>query len=79
MSMLVGVGMDCAIGMLMLVGVDVRVDLGVQMFVLDLGRHGVFLLWTGEKSGLAGCGHAAIASQQAMNSMPSGEKGPANV
>ena len=56
MSMLVGVGMDRAIGMLVLVGVDVRVDMGVQMFVLDLSRHDVFLLWMGEKGGLAGWG-----------------------
>jgi hypothetical protein len=41
--MLVGVGMDRAIGMLVLVGVDVRVDMGVQMFVLDLSRHDVLL------------------------------------
>ena len=56
MSMLVGVGMDRAIGVLVLVGMDVRVDVGVQMFVLDLSRHDVFLLWMGKKGRLAGWG-----------------------
>ncbi len=71
-GVLVSMRMDCAIGMLMLVGVDVRVDVGVQMFVLDLSRHDILL---GKLVRLA----AAIASQQAMNSMPSGENGPGNV
>jgi hypothetical protein len=43
--------MDGAIGMPVLVGVDVRVDVGMGVFVLDdLGRHDLFLLGAGEKS-----------------------------
>ncbi len=41
---LVGMRMDGAIGMPVFVGVDVRVDMGVQVFVLNLGRHDIFLL-----------------------------------
>ena len=49
-GVLVGMRMDGAIGVPVFVGVD------VQVFVLDLRRHDFFLLWTGVKSGLAGCG-----------------------
>ncbi len=44
---LVGMRMDGAIGMPVFVGVDMRVGMGVQVFVLDLGRHDFFLLWMG--------------------------------
>jgi len=77
--MLVGVGMDRAIGVLVLVGMDVRVDVGVQMFVLDLSRHDVFLLWMGEKGGLAGSGMWCHPAASDEFYAPSGEKGPANV
>jgi len=41
---IVGMSMNGAIGMPVFVGVDVRMDMGVQVLVLDLGRHDIFLL-----------------------------------
>ena len=55
MGVLVCMRVHDPIGVRMLVRVGVRVNVGVRVVVLDLSCHGVFLLWTGEKSGLTGC------------------------
>lgn len=70
----VGMRMHDPTGVRMLVCVDVRMNVGVRMVVFDLIRHGVFFLGTGEKGGLAGCGHAAIASHQSSYSTRHGNK-----